>query len=124
MASANSELESPRTGALLSGVTKDRRICRCASAEVELKIVLSHPERTGRTLDTHRGCFEMDDSSNRLTLLIRNSQLSRSGPRAGAYRTSRVRLVACAQITMCPTHCLLTAGRCETRLLGIPRPDR
>jgi len=94
MTSANSELESPRTGALPEGVTKDRRIRKCASAEVELQGMLSHSKRMGRTVATHHGFFETDDSNKRLTLLIRNTQLSRSGPRAGAYRPSRMGLVA------------------------------
>jgi hypothetical protein len=103
MMSANSELESPRTGALLEGVMKDWRIRKCASAEVELWGALSHSRRMGRALATHRGCFEIDDSSNRLTLLIRNTQLSRSGPRAGAYRTPERRSVVRATDNISPT---------------------
>jgi len=45
--SANSELESPRTEALLEGVTKDWRILRCASAAVELLSVLSNSKKYG-----------------------------------------------------------------------------
>ena len=53
MMSANSELESPRTGALLEGVMKDWRIRECASAEVELWGALSHSKRrAGRWLRT------------------------------------------------------------------------
>ena len=95
MVSANSELESPRTGALHEGVTKDRRIRKCASAEVDLLSALNNLKTHGLNFSTHCGCFETDDSNNRLALLIRNIQLSRSGPRAGAYRTSRRGLAGC-----------------------------
>jgi hypothetical protein len=124
MASANSELESPRIGALLEGVTKDRRIRKCASVVVVLYSTFSHSKSADITPRTHHGCLEIDDSSNRLIFLIKNTQLSRSGPRAGAYRASRPRLVARKRVTIMPTCFLLTEGRCGTRLQATPHPDQ
>lgn len=124
MVSVNCKLESPRVGALLEGVTKDRRIRKCASVVVELENEFSHPKGTETVPIAHHGCFEMDDSSNKLILLIRNTQLSRSGPSAGVYMTSRLWLAARTREMKGPTCFLLTARRCGTRLPGTPHSDR
>lgn len=101
MVSANSELESPRTGALLEGVTKNRRIRKCASAEVDLVSILSG-FRTYGSKSTHRGYFETDDNNRTLTFLIRNTQLLPSSPRAGANRASMIGLAAAREIWEVP----------------------
>ena len=124
MASANCELESSRIGALLEGVTKDRRMRKCASAVGELESTFSHSRGINRTSVAHRGCFETDDSNSRLILLIRNAQRSLSGPRAGANRTPRARSAACTRETVDATCFPLPVGHFGTRLLGTPHPVR